>query len=58
MDRTSVGQMAEWMGSMTSDAEAQAMIEILGERGLDPDEMSDSDFAALIPDAIERSRRS
>jgi hypothetical protein len=50
-------QLIELMGSATTDAEAEAMREILKERGLDPDEMSDSEFFALIPEAIERAHR-
>lgn len=51
----SIQEIAERMGAATSDAEAAAMIEILQERGIDsPDQLSDEEFFALIPDAIER----
>ena len=52
----SIQEIAERMGAATSDAEAAAMLEILRERGIDsPDQLSDEEFFALIPDAIERS---
>lgn len=51
----SIQELAERMGATTSDAEAAAMIEILEERGIhSPDQLSDEEFFALIPDAIER----
>lgn len=47
--------LRELMGSETSEAEAKAMQEILAERGLHPDEMTDTEFFTLIPDAIDRA---
>jgi hypothetical protein len=46
--------IAELMGSVTTDAEARAMVDILTERGLDAAQMSDEEFFALIPEAITR----
>jgi hypothetical protein len=50
-------EILEAMGNLTSEPEAQAMEEILEERQLDPIEMTDSEFFALIPQAIERAHR-
>lgn len=50
-----VQQMAQLMGSEASDREARAMFEVLRERGLEPDEMTDEQFFALIPEAVERA---
>lgn len=48
-------EMMELMGSATTEAEADAMIRILAERGLDAKTMDDSAFFALIPEAVERA---
>jgi hypothetical protein len=48
--------LIELMGSETTDAEAEAMSQILKERGLDVEEMSSEEFFALIPEAIERAK--
>lgn len=50
-----VSELMELMGSETTQAEAKAMSDLLKERTLDPDEMSDSEFFALIPDAIAKA---
>lgn len=49
--------LAERMGSMTTDLEAEAMKEILEENNLDVDEMTDKEFFALIPEACERASK-
>ena len=47
--KTTLSNLMELMGSTTTEAEAEAMQEILDERSLDPDEMSDSDFFCPDP---------
>lgn len=46
-------EILEAMGNLTSDAEAVAMQSIIAERGLDIGAMTDEEFFALIPEAIE-----
>jgi hypothetical protein len=46
-------EIRELMGSETTVSEAHAMMQILETRGLDVDDLSDREFFALIPDAIE-----
>jgi len=55
MKMKTVSELMELMGSETTQAEAKAMSDLLKERTLDPDEMSDSEFFALIPDAIAKA---
>lgn len=50
-----VQELMELMGSATTEDEARAMQDILFEQNLDPREMTDHDFFALIPLAIKRS---
>jgi len=48
-------ELQQMMGSMTSNAEAQAMADILKERGLDPQDMTDREFFALVAEAVKRA---
>jgi len=52
MSKLTVSEMMERMGSETTEYEAKAMLDILSRRGLDIDDLSDSEFFALIPEAI------
>ena len=56
MSEKTVYEIMEMMGAMATDEEGRAMRDILDERNLDPDEMTDREFAALIPEAIERAK--
>lgn len=47
--------LRELMGADATDEEAAAMAAILKERGVDPADLSDEQFFALIPEAIERA---
>lgn len=48
-------EVLEAMGNLATDAEAAAMIVVLGERGVkELDEISEQDFFALIPEALQR----
>jgi hypothetical protein len=49
-------EILDAMGPLTTDAEAKAMQELLAERGItDLNAISEEDFLALIPLAIERA---
>ena len=49
-------EILDAMGPLTTDAEAKAMQELLAERGItDLNAISDEDFSALIPVAVERA---
>lgn len=50
-----VSEIMELMGNRATEAEARAMLNLLVEKNLDPDEMSAREFFALIPDALIRA---
>lgn len=50
-------EILDAIGSMATDAEADAMAEILAENGIESlSEIEDDEFFALIPEAIRRAR--
>jgi hypothetical protein len=51
-----ISYLQELMGGDTTTAEAKAMKQILDERDLIADDMTDAEFFALIPLAVETSQ--
>jgi hypothetical protein len=49
-------ELMQQMGSMTTDAEADAMQAIATERGLDLEAMEDREFNSLIAEAVQRAK--
>jgi hypothetical protein len=49
-------ELQQRMGADTSDAEAEAMSHIMTELDVALDDITDAEFFALIPKAIERAR--
>ena len=49
-------EMQELMGTDTTPTQAEAMLELLAERDLTVDTLSDDEFFRLIPEAIVRAK--